>query len=152
MAAKDRSTIPGVGSTLWVRDGLARVFERDKNGRSIGNPLELPMWKQVFVVGETNVSLLLNPEHDAKWAHMTRKVAKVGFCDGETPADYARNEAERDARIWVKENGFFIGDAVGRVTDPIILARIALLAGYDPRGERKLMPASLLAAVRGEGE
>lgn len=149
MAAKDRSTIPGVGSTLWFRQDEVRVYARDAAGRSVGAPLEMPRWQKRFVAGETSVSLLLGSSVDTPRDRLA-KVAKASFCDGETPVDYARDEAERDARIWANGNRYFIGEAVGRLTDPSLLARIALLAGYDPRGAREPMPASLLAAVRGE--
>lgn len=151
MAAKDRSTIPGVGSTLWMRREEVRVYARDAAGRSIGGALELPKWQQLFVVDQTNVSLLLDSDMNTPRDRLYIKVPKAGFCDGETPANFARDEAERDARIWANGNRYFIGEAVGRLTEPSLLARIALLAGYDPRGERKPMPASLLAAVRDGG-
>lgn len=143
----DRSTIPSVGSTLWVRRQEVREYAKDARGFDVGSALELPKWQKFYVVGETSKSLLLSRERSGKSDYMDYKLAKELFCNGKTPSGHARDEAHRDAIIWANSEGWLVKEAVGRVTDPILLAKIALLAGYKAGEGRAPMPTSLLAAA-----
>jgi hypothetical protein len=41
--------------------------------------------------------------------------------------------ARADDAVWVHENAYKIGDAVGRMRDPEKLRRVAEIVGYEPR-------------------
>ena len=84
-----------IGDTVWCRDENHRVYVKGSVG-----PNERGYWVRSTVVGETARRWLLSGGNG--------KVPKKG----DLPFGYARDEADLERQIWVRENYYKIGEAV----------------------------------------
>ncbi len=113
-----------IGDPAWIFDVNRRVYRKGPDGKSLGGgPVWREHWIKREVTAETSRSWIIGPEYA-----MTKVPKK-----GPVPPDVCFSEEEIDRQAFIQENGYRIGERVGRLNDYTKLKQIAELIGYEPR-------------------
>jgi hypothetical protein len=114
---------------IWRFDEGRRRYAPAPKG-AFGALIWREHWHRVFVVGETRVSWLVALSSTGPGEI---KVSKKDLAEGKLAHLWTLTEKDVDDAVWVHENAYRIGEAVGRMRDPEKLRRVAEIVGYEPR-------------------
>lgn len=125
----------GIGAKLWRFDENRRRYTKPENPKDLwGKIIWREHWEPMFVVGETRVSWLVGYERQMgkREPHVSYKLPKAAFKNGECPRGWARSEEHLSELAWAREHCSKLSDAVLRCHEPRVLR--AVWAALAERG------------------